>query len=922
MGSATSLKRCGATVWSRGVACLPLRAELHKVFVRLVATCFRAACIGILVQQASVAVVQAQSVPSAPPVEEATQLQEVVVTGSHIRGAEVAGSKVILISREQLDASGYGRVEDVLATVTQNFNRANAAVSEPEHAIFNLNHGAEVQLRGLGAGTTLTLVNGQRQGSSGYQGTFTDVSTIPVSAIERIEILPEGTAALYGSDAIGGVVNIILRRDFEGVETRVRGSSADGDVTERSAALLLGHAWSRGNVMAGFQFNDSDALPCSARAYCAANADFRRFGGTDLRGFAGNPGTILDPKTLAPIAAIPHGQDGTQLTVAQLIPGTANYTDNVTDNDILPRQIMRSAFLSGSYKVTEQWEIAVDGRYSSQDFRFTYPVPPDDFRVPATNAFNHLGGPVLVAYDFSRDFGPVVDSGPTTNYFTSGTLKGVLPRGWQINLAGAYAKASADFRETNYTLNHTAIDAALASSDPATALNIFGDGSHTNPTTLAALRAQNVTTNDLNVFTAASANAIADGPLFSWRAGAVRLAVGGEFRHEHSAGINISENPEDRGRLVRSGFFELALPMVGPQQGATSNRLDLSLAGRYDSYSDAGSTFNPKIGFSWRPLALVKVHGNWGTSFRAPPFFFTNHDQVGDARIQDVVDPRSATGSTRALLLFGPGPNLMPETAHTWNAGVDLSPAAIQNFSLSLTYFDIDYQGKIQHPGPDTEFFLTQEAQLAPLIIRNPTPAQIAAVCTKPPLVGDCNQPVAVILDGRWHNLASLKTRGVDAGLDYFLDTAWGKVSSSLNGTYTIYQRQQIVPTAPVFDVVDTVGNPSSLRLVGNLSWSLRGWTVQSSVNYTGAYRDPGSVPVRKVDSWTTVDVNIGYRVDGGSGWLANTRFNLGINNALDQRPPFVNQFDLTSGTLGYDPANASLLGRQVSLLVVKRWGQ
>jgi len=81
------------------------------------------------------------------------------------------------------------------------------------------------------------------------------------------------------------------------------------------------------------------------------------------------------------------------------------------------------------------------------------------------------------------------------------------------------------------------------------------------------------------------------------------------------------------------------------------------------------------------------------------------------------------------------------------------------------------------------------------------------------------------------------------------------------------------------------------------------------------------SAPARRGDSWTTVDINIGYRVDGGSGWLANTQFNLGINNALDRRAPFVNQFDLPSGTLGYDPANASLLGRQVSLQVVKRWG-
>ena len=145
------------------------------------------------------------------------------MTGSHIRGAEVAGSKLIVISREQIDASGYGRVEDVLATLTQNFNRANAAVTEP--GFFNLNHGAEVQLRGLGVGTTLTLVNGQRQGASGYQGTFTDVSTIPVSAIERIEILPEGSAALYGSDAMTGVIQIFTHRG----ETRIPELDLEGD---------------------------------------------------------------------------------------------------------------------------------------------------------------------------------------------------------------------------------------------------------------------------------------------------------------------------------------------------------------------------------------------------------------------------------------------------------------------------------------------------------------------------------------------------------------------------------------------------------------------------------------------------------------------------------------------------------------------
>jgi len=157
-------------------------------------------------------------------------------------------------------------------------------------------------------------------------------------------------------------------------------------------------------------------------------------------------------------------------------------------------------------------------------------------------------------------------------------------------------------------------------------------------------------------------------------------------------------------------FFELAAPLMGPPAGSTANRLGLSLAGRYDSYNDVGSTFNPKVGVNWRPLALIKLRGNWGTSFHAPPFFWSNRDQVGDAGIEDVIDPRSPTGSTHALELFGPLPDLQPETSRAWTAGVDLTPPAIQNLSLSLTYFDIDYRGKIQHPGPDTAFFLTQEA--------------------------------------------------------------------------------------------------------------------------------------------------------------------------------------------------------------------
>jgi iron complex outermembrane recepter protein len=886
---------------------------------------FRVAGLALLAYQSSLAWAQSATAESpGSKKEDVTDLEEVVVTGSHIHGADAAGSKLIVISREQIDASGYARIEDVLATVTQNFNRTNAATRDGDEVNNYDNRGAEVQLRGLGLGTTLTLVNGQRQGASGYQGSFVDISSIPASAVERIEILPEGSSALYGSDAIGGVVNIILRKNFEGFEARARASTAGGDATERTLAGLWGHAGSDGHVLLGIQYDDSRALACSARAYCAANGDFRRFGGSDRRGVGGNPGTILDPVTRAPIAAIPRGQDGSNLTVSQLIPGAANYTNSVIDNDILPQQNMRSAFLSAAYTLSSHWEISVDGRYSSRDFESTFPQPAGNFFVPVGNAFNHLGGPVRVAYDFTADVGPVVDNGRTETSFIATGIKGTLSRGWQLRLSTAFSESITRFVEYN-NLNANAVDAALGSADPATALNLFGDGSHSPPAVLAALRNQSVPLAYPDKFITTMASVIADGPLFTGPAGAIRLAVGGDFRREHSLGLNIGFNPENRGRDAAAAFAELAVPLVSAPAGSTLDRLGLSLAGRYDHYSDAGSTFNPKMGVSWRPFRALGIRGNWGTSFRAPPFFWSNPDLIGDAGIADVIDPKSPNGHSRALELIGPHENLKPETSTAWSVGADVAPPATPNLSLSMTYFHIDYQGKIRNAGTLADDFLTQEAQLASLITRNPTQAQLDAACKDVKRfygnLGNCSQPIAVIIDARFRNFASVKTRGVDVNLDYAIDSARGKWTFGLNATYTFVQDQQITATAPVFDFVNTVGNPIKLRWAGHLSWSFKGWTVLTTVNHTGAYQNPGSVPTRGVDSWTTVDFNLGYRLDGGQGWFANTQCNFGVNNLFDQSPPFVDQFDLQSGTFGYDAANASLLGRQVSLQVVKRWG-
>jgi iron complex outermembrane recepter protein len=848
---------------------------------------------------------------SSEPAAATADLDQVLVTGSHIHGMEAAGSKLIVITRDQIDTGGYGRLEDLLSTVTQNFGRANEAVTNGKE-VDNSNRGAEVQLRGLGLGTTLTLVNGQRQALSGSEGSFTDISTIPAAAIERIEILPEGASALYGSDAIGGVVNIILRESLEGLETRARAGTADGDARELEFSQFWGHAWSGGHALIGYQFSDRQALSCGAREVCAANLDFRPFGGRDYRGVGGNPGTILDPSTLLPVAAIPRGQDGTNLTSSSLIPGAVNYTDNVDFNQILPKQTLHNVFFSISRDLTSGWEFTADSRYASRAFEITAPQGSYDFQVPDSNAFNHLGRAVVVAYDLSRDFGPVLDGGPTDTFAVSTGIKGALPRGWQINMSAQYARLREEEVITN-ELNDDAISTALTQSDPSTAFNIFGDGSHTNAAVLATLRNQELTNRSVNVSTISSGGVIADGPLVQEAAGVVRLAVGADYRYEHALDFDNQGDYENRSRDVSAGFFEFAVPLAAPgPAAATAGRLDMSVAGRFERYDDSGSTFNPKLGLNWWPWVPLKLRGTWGTSFRAPPFFRTNPAQFGDSVVAEVNDPKSPTGQSRVLALLGPYPGVRPETASVWTAGLDATPPNLHGFNLSLTYFDIDYRGKIHNPGLFADF-LSEESDFAGLITRNPTRAQIDAGCYKPTPGEQCNLPIAAIVDNRFRNLSSVRTQGLDAALDYAFGTSAGRWALGINGTYTFRFDQQLTSTSPDVDVVNTVGNPLKLRFAAHASWTSGPWLAQTTLNYAGRYQDPGAVPSREVDSWTTVDLSVGLRVEGEHGWLSHTRINLGVINVFNRPPPFV---DL----LGYDAASATLLGREISLQIVKGW--
>lgn len=241
------------------------------------------------------------------PEPENSDADTIVVTGTHIRGALAAGANVDIYDSKDIERSGYATVQEFISALPQNFQGGGGSEDFSEGGLTGSNvlGGSSVNLRGLGSDSTLVLINGRRPPTSGLRSDFVDISTIPQTAIARIEILPDGASALYGSDAVGGVVNFILRKDFDGAETRLRyGLATDGNVDEVRVAQALGRSWEGGHFLVGYEFYRREHLKYTDRSF-TSTFDLRPIGGLDRRYITSNPGNILDLFTLMPVYAIP-----------------------------------------------------------------------------------------------------------------------------------------------------------------------------------------------------------------------------------------------------------------------------------------------------------------------------------------------------------------------------------------------------------------------------------------------------------------------------------------------------------------------------------------------------------------------------------------------------------------------------------------
>ena len=850
-------------------------------------------------------------------------LEEIIVVGTHIRGVGPVGSPVIAIDRQEIDRTGFATTQDIIQSIPQNFGGG----TNEDSGIFNQDAGSGINLRGLGNVATLTLLNGRRIPVAGTSGDFTDVSMIPATAIDRIEVLTDGASAIYGADAIAGVVNVILRDDFDGAETRARiGTVTEGGTEEIQLGQTFGATWENGRALISYEYYEREPLFNSDRDY-AASSDLTSFGGDNFNDFATNPGNILDPATFFQTIAfaIPPGQDGTSLAVDDLLPAPQEEPGNRNKGKaLLPEQKRHSVFVTATQTLGDAVSLFAEGSFSRRDYLIINRGAPRTLIVPSSNAFfvDPFGGSssIRVDYNLFDDLGPENLEGNVE--FLAGVLgmQAAFGRDWQLEVYGSYSERTRSVNFLGQPIT-SALNAALADSNPSTAFNPFGDGSNTNPATIESVRAARRQLTESDVM---SANLKVDGSLFELRGSDVGAAVGFEYREE-----TLGNKTFEAGLLTTdakykkdlSAFFgEIYLPLFSDTNRRPGlEQLTLSASVRYEDYSgqvDASDT-NPRFGVLWTPLQGLDVRASYGTSFRTPSL---RDLDVSDGRAAALLllwpDPASPTGVTNTLIEGGNNADLANETATTWTVGFDFSPLSMPELEFGLTYFDVEFEDRIAQPA-NIFGILSNEEQFANIITRDPIQAQLDSICDSALFIGDpalCLEgSVLLILDIGLNNTARTKVSGLDFTASYGFETDnIGRFDFRLNSSYLLKFEEAFTPSSSLIELLNTVGNPVDLRLRSSVGWSNdKRLAATAFVNYMGAYTDNASSPERKIDSWTSVDLNLSYTTE------SEFTYSLNAQNLFDADPPFVNN---GAAFVGYDPANANPLGRFISFNIVKSW--
>ena len=889
---------------------------------------------------------------------------DIVVTGTLIRGVEPTGTKVIGVDRAAVEATGATTVTQLLQTVPQfgSFNTAQAPVGGGNTVTTN-----RPNLRDLassntnGASTTLMMVDGHRVVGMGIQTTSPDLDTIAPGAIERVDVVPDGGSAIYGADAVGGVINFITRKTYDGIGIDGRVGFAD-NYTSWDVNAIAGKTWDGGGFYVTYNHSQHDAILGQDRDYVRqyvtqAAAIAVPVIGTDCRvpnvQIQGNPNIYGLP--FSPSAAAKLNQ-----------PNQCDYSDPGT---IYPKERRHSVFARFTQDLSDSVSFDLTGFFTDRKQRAVTGYFHTSKNVNAA-ARTALGVPTLFINSPSETHTVRFAWGPEDAIRQEVRIKawGVTPSltanlgdNWQARLLFNYGESLTTAHSPQFN------DSALTTAITNGLFNPYNPTS-SNPGALAVI--SNWETYGQAKQTQLQARALVDGELFELPGGPIKLALGIEYLRETLRtqkgntipGLQNTGSPAqivngisllgpqtalsvfNASRDVMSAFGEVILPLVSDVPGA--RELTLSASGRIDAYSDFGTTLNPKIGLTWKPIDQLRFRGQWGTSFSAPSManyatsdpatatwstgtvFNIFVSPAGIAALQALGYPAPTATNSTILTLGGGSNDLGPQTAQTWSVGADLDP--FDGLRLSLTYWNIKMENIIASPvGTAASNPASYFNQFLSSYTVGPNQADINQVLNAATIINGspCNpQPSCLYIIERntTQNLGKFRKAGLDFSASYRTDIGFGSVDFNIAGTYLLHRLQSVSATAPLVDQIPQGQSRLQMRtMVGANIGKLRAqvtWNHSQGYDFTPA--NPGVAgfyPTQShYDSFNTVDLFFKYDFDG-EGATKDLALTLGVNNLLDADPP-VRYVGGTLPVVGYRDSLGSTIGRFVQVGFSKKF--
>ena len=627
----------------------------------------------------------AQQAAAAAPVESVT------VTGTSIRGTAPVGSSVTTVSQADIKATGATSVTGILASVPQLMGMGQVdGGTTGQGAQQALIH----QLGQSASTSTLTLIDGHRAPTSGTNHSFVDPNMIPINMLERVEVLADGVSAVYGSDAIAGVVNFITRKRFDGVEATGNAGFADGK-QDLNLGFLTGTAWDTGSALFAYSFTRQGALANTARPWTYPDH-------TGVTPLAKNRASLA----CEPASLQPSGQSLIFLN-ASATTGLTNTQNNFLCSDwkyadLIPKTVRNNAMMKFEQKFGDKWTLSADLLYSTRDVRarrsrgtltatafgagaqanpfYTSPAGYTGASTTETIRWdsNALLGPG--AYSFSNAQTVYGDVNIEYKLFGDWTVDLLALAGRDDSAVGfnGALNASAATLALNGTANtggsltqvvpNTNIVYTQALTT-ANALDVWNPAGTTNRTSAAVINSLRDDAQNSHIISGMSqARLQAQGTLFELPAGPVKLAVGGEaYRvslYEYLAqgqGAGPTSNSAvyrqwHFSRDVQSAYLEANIPLISAEAGIPlMQSLTANVSGRLDHYNDFGNTTNPKIAFDWRVNDDLKLRADWSTSFVAPP-----EDEIGGDGTWNNTNYTSTTqNASLPVALFPTAPQLL-----------------------------------------------------------------------------------------------------------------------------------------------------------------------------------------------------------------------------------------------------------------------